>query len=248
MKTFGPSVGAENAKQIGGIFPTTALECAAVLGSPHPFAQRVVLVGASAPVNCGPPAKVPAQGVAIISSCLSVCAITVIKVTWGPPISIELTGTMFVLLRVCSFRSHPSPWRHSFTHSFIQLCALKTQILSLRTGAFRLAPGEHFHCTVLQMEVVTMFRCHFLNSGWSIAAQVQLDMEGALTARDHVGIQDFVLLDETTEAAFLGNLQKRFTKDLIYVSLSSDVLFTDPRAPVTLLPFLRPTSALCWCP
>lgn len=44
-------------------------------------------------------------------------------------------------------------------------------------------------------------------------------MEGALTARDRVGIQDFVLLDETTEAAFLGNLEKRFSKDLIYVSL-----------------------------
>lgn len=44
-------------------------------------------------------------------------------------------------------------------------------------------------------------------------------MEGALTARDRVGIQDFVLLDETTEAAFLSNLRKRFCNDLIYVSL-----------------------------
>lgn len=44
-------------------------------------------------------------------------------------------------------------------------------------------------------------------------------MEGALTARDRVGIQDFVLLDETTEVAFLSNLKKRFSKDLIYVSL-----------------------------
>lgn len=51
-------------------------------------------------------------------------------------------------------------------------------------------------------------------------AQGQLDMEGALTARDHVGIQDFVLLDETTELAFLNNLKKRFSKDLIYVSFT----------------------------
>lgn len=51
-----------------------------------------------------------------------------------------------------------------------------------------------------------------------IIAQGQLDMEGALTARDHAGIQDFVLLDETTESAFLNNLKKRFSKDLIYVS------------------------------
>lgn len=39
VKTFGLSVGAENAKQIGGIFPTMHLKCAAVLGSPSPFAQ-----------------------------------------------------------------------------------------------------------------------------------------------------------------------------------------------------------------
>lgn len=51
-----------------------------------------------------------------------------------------------------------------------------------------------------------------------LVAQGQLDMEGALTARDRVGIQDFVLLDETTEAAFLSNLKKRFSKELIYVS------------------------------
>lgn len=43
-------------------------------------------------------------------------------------------------------------------------------------------------------------------------------MEGALTARDRVGIQDFVLLDETTEVAVISNLKKRFSKDLIYVS------------------------------
>lgn len=52
-----------------------------------------------------------------------------------------------------------------------------------------------------------------------LVTQVQLDMEGALTARDQVGIQDFVLLDETTETAFLSNLKKRFSNDLIYVSL-----------------------------
>uniref|UniRef100_A0A8D3CB29 Myosin IH n=1 Tax=Scophthalmus maximus TaxID=52904 RepID=A0A8D3CB29_SCOMX len=55
---------------------------------------------------------------------------------------------------------------------------------------------------------------------------VGLDMEGALTARDRVGIQDFVLLDETTEAAFLSNLNKRFSKDLIYVSLGKKTNFS----------------------
>lgn len=44
-------------------------------------------------------------------------------------------------------------------------------------------------------------------------------MEAALTARDRVGIQDFVLLDAyTSETAFLDNLRKRFHENLIYVS------------------------------
>ena len=45
-------------------------------------------------------------------------------------------------------------------------------------------------------------------------------MEASLTARDRVGIQDFVLLDAyTSESAFLDNLRKRFHENLIYVSL-----------------------------
>lgn len=43
-------------------------------------------------------------------------------------------------------------------------------------------------------------------------------MEGTLTARDKVGVQDFVLLDAyTSESAFLENLRKRFRENLIYV-------------------------------
>lgn len=46
------------------------------------------------------------------------------------------------------------------------------------------------------------------------------EMEGSLTARDRVGIQDFVLLDNyNSESAFLDNLRKRFHENLIYVSL-----------------------------
>ncbi|XP_047185070.1 unconventional myosin-Ih [Scophthalmus maximus] len=58
--------------------------------------------------------------------------------------------------------------------------------------------------------------------------QGQLDMEGALTARDRVGIQDFVLLDETTEAAFLSNLNKRFSKDLIYTYIGTLLVSVNP--------------------
>lgn len=44
-------------------------------------------------------------------------------------------------------------------------------------------------------------------------------MESALTARDRVGVQDFVLLENfTSEAAFIENLRRRFRENLIYVS------------------------------
>ncbi|XP_030272670.1 unconventional myosin-Ih [Sparus aurata] len=56
----------------------------------------------------------------------------------------------------------------------------------------------------------------------------QLDMEGALTARDRVGIQDFVLLDETTDAAFLSNLKKRFSRDLIYTYIGTLLVSVNP--------------------
>ncbi|MEQ2216367.1 hypothetical protein XENOCAPTIV_015225 [Xenoophorus captivus] len=47
------------------------------------------------------------------------------------------------------------------------------------------------------------------------------NMEASLTARDRVGIQDFVLLDPyTSESAFLDNLRKRFHENLIYVGVS----------------------------
>lgn len=50
---------------------------------------------------------------------------------------------------------------------------------------------------------------------------IRLTMESALTARDRVGVQDFVLLENfTSEAAFIENLRKRFKENLIYVSSS----------------------------
>uniref|UniRef100_A0A3Q0SGY0 Myosin IH n=1 Tax=Amphilophus citrinellus TaxID=61819 RepID=A0A3Q0SGY0_AMPCI len=53
-------------------------------------------------------------------------------------------------------------------------------------------------------------------------------MEGALIARDRVGIQDFVLLDETTEVAVLSNLKKRFSKDLIYTYIGTLLVSVNP--------------------
>ena len=43
-------------------------------------------------------------------------------------------------------------------------------------------------------------------------------MESALHQRDHIGVQDAVLLENyESEDAFLENLQKRFRANLIYV-------------------------------
>ncbi|XP_031427045.1 unconventional myosin-Ih [Clupea harengus] len=63
-----------------------------------------------------------------------------------------------------------------------------------------------------------------------LAAQNRkLDLEGALIARDRVGIQDFVLLDAyTSETAFLDNLKKRFTGDLIYTYIGTLLVSVNP--------------------
>lgn len=53
-------------------------------------------------------------------------------------------------------------------------------------------------------------------------------MESALTARDRVGVQDFVLLENfTSEAAFIDNLRRRFRENLIYVRTMSSAGPTD---------------------
>ncbi|KAL4646674.1 unconventional myosin-Ih [Arapaima gigas] len=55
------------------------------------------------------------------------------------------------------------------------------------------------------------------------------NMEGALVARDCVGIQDFVLLDAfTSETAFLDNLKKRFNKNLIYTYIGTLLVSVNP--------------------
>ena len=45
-------------------------------------------------------------------------------------------------------------------------------------------------------------------------------MEDELHKRDHIGVQDFVLLEDfTNPEAFVENLRKRFNENLIYVSI-----------------------------
>uniref|UniRef100_A0A7N8XEU9 Myosin IHb n=1 Tax=Mastacembelus armatus TaxID=205130 RepID=A0A7N8XEU9_9TELE len=54
-------------------------------------------------------------------------------------------------------------------------------------------------------------------------------MEASLTARDRVGIQDFVLLDAyTSESAFLDNLRKRFHENLIYTYIGTLLVSVNP--------------------
>uniref|UniRef100_A0A8C0NMP7 Myosin IH n=1 Tax=Canis lupus familiaris TaxID=9615 RepID=A0A8C0NMP7_CANLF len=58
---------------------------------------------------------------------------------------------------------------------------------------------------------------------------IRLHMESALTARDRVGVQDFVLLDAyTSESAFLDNLRKRFSENLIYTYIGTLLVSVNP--------------------
>ncbi|XDB59116.1 hypothetical protein AB1E18_012518 [Capra hircus] len=62
-----------------------------------------------------------------------------------------------------------------------------------------------------------------------LPSHIRLHMEGALTARDKVGVQDFVLLDAyTSESAFLDNLRKRFSENLIYTYIGTLLVSVNP--------------------
>uniref|UniRef100_A0AAX7UA02 Myosin IHa n=1 Tax=Astatotilapia calliptera TaxID=8154 RepID=A0AAX7UA02_ASTCA len=96
----------------------------------------------------------------------------------------------------------------------------------LKCAAVSGSPSPFAQCVVFGWCVSSMHSAAMLLL--QLVAQGQLDMEGALTARDRVGIQDFVLLDETTEAAFLSNLKKRFSKDLIYTYIGTLLVSVNP--------------------
>ncbi|KAM4546674.1 unconventional myosin-Ic-like isoform 1-T1 [Fundulus diaphanus] len=59
--------------------------------------------------------------------------------------------------------------------------------------------------------------------------RVRLVMESALTARDRVGVQDFVLLENyNSEATFIENLRRRFRENLIYTYIGSVLVSVNP--------------------
>uniref|UniRef100_A0A668AIM0 Myosin Ic, paralog a n=1 Tax=Myripristis murdjan TaxID=586833 RepID=A0A668AIM0_9TELE len=63
-----------------------------------------------------------------------------------------------------------------------------------------------------------------------VEGRLRLVMESALTARDRVGVQDFVLLENyTSEAAFIENLRRRFKESLIYFYALSDNTYRSMR-------------------
>ncbi|XP_075067015.1 unconventional myosin-Ih [Mixophyes fleayi] len=56
-----------------------------------------------------------------------------------------------------------------------------------------------------------------------------MHIEGSLSAREKVGVQDFMLLDShTSEAAFLDNVHKRFQEDLIYTYIGTLLVSVNP--------------------
>ncbi|XP_072302492.1 unconventional myosin-Ic [Eucyclogobius newberryi] len=62
-----------------------------------------------------------------------------------------------------------------------------------------------------------------------VDGRVRLVMESALTARDRVGVQDFVLLENyNSEAAFIENLRRRFRENLIYTYIGSVLVSMNP--------------------
>ncbi|XP_028276644.1 unconventional myosin-Ic isoform X1 [Parambassis ranga] len=62
-----------------------------------------------------------------------------------------------------------------------------------------------------------------------VDGRVRLVMESALTARDRVGVQDFVLLENyNSEAAFIENLRRRFRENLIYTYIGSVLVSVNP--------------------
>uniref|UniRef100_A0A8D3BTC2 Myosin IHb n=1 Tax=Scophthalmus maximus TaxID=52904 RepID=A0A8D3BTC2_SCOMX len=64
---------------------------------------------------------------------------------------------------------------------------------------------------------------------WHFFSRELKNMEASLTARDRVGIQDFVLLDAyTSETAFLDNLKKRFHENLIYTYIGTLLVSVNP--------------------
>uniref|UniRef100_A0A8C6UC77 Myosin Ic, paralog b n=1 Tax=Neogobius melanostomus TaxID=47308 RepID=A0A8C6UC77_9GOBI len=93
---------------------------------------------------------------------------------------------------------------------------MELRIQLIPTGEIILAPGKNGENYCHSCKVVG-------------SDGVRAMMESALTARDRVGVQDFVLLENyTSEAAFIENLRKRFKENLIYTYIGSVLVSMNP--------------------
>ncbi|XP_016133748.1 unconventional myosin-Ic-like [Sinocyclocheilus grahami] len=104
--------------------------------------------------------------------------------------------------------NHTQSKRHNMMELKIQL---------IPTGEIILSPGNNgeFYCQSCTKAVGS--------------DGIRVMMENALTARDRVGVQDFVLLENhTSEVAFIENLRKRFKENLIYTYIGSVLVSMNP--------------------
>ena len=92
--------------------------------------------------------------------------------------------------------------------------SLVTSIGSLSVRAYKLSSHlSHTLCLVFYASASSLFLQEV-----DVEGRVRLVMESALTARDRVGVQDFVLVENyNSGAAFIENLRRRFRENLIYV-------------------------------
>ncbi|XP_066514057.1 unconventional myosin-Ic isoform X2 [Hoplias malabaricus] len=72
-------------------------------------------------------------------------------------------------------------------------------------------------------------RMRYLGREVEVEGGVRLVMESTLSARDRVGVQDFLLLENySSEAAFIENLRRRYRENLIYTYIGSVLVSVNP--------------------
>uniref|UniRef100_A0AAY5F5X5 Myosin motor domain-containing protein n=1 Tax=Electrophorus electricus TaxID=8005 RepID=A0AAY5F5X5_ELEEL len=90
---------------------------------------------------------------------------------------------------------------------------------------------QSYPATQIVVQPRSLFNQRCLFSDWQKGkSKLGLrDLEGALTARDKVGVQDLVLLDaHKSEGAVLDNLKTRFSVDLIYTYIGTLLISVNP--------------------
>ncbi|KAK1806296.1 hypothetical protein P4O66_000171 [Electrophorus voltai] len=91
--------------------------------------------------------------------------------------------------------------------------------------------SQSYPATQIMVQPGSLFNQRCLFSDWQKGkSKLGLrDLEGALTARDKVGVQDLVLLDaHKSEGAVLDNLKTRFSVDLIYTYIGTLLISVNP--------------------